>query len=222
MDILKMSLPGIGAPAYLVASIESKVARPKGGAVVLHGYGGCKEDMLGISVKLAERGMTALTLDLRDHGENKMLLGPEVMGDVREAVDWCRRFGYVVAVGHSLGGRLALSSGADKAIAISPALNPEFNDATAAWLNLTRVHRVRPSDVALPYEILTSLPPPTWENGRLTKARVLYGSRDLPEVIQACSSISDPDVIVKEIPGATHADMVSMGASIDAILSMLD
>ncbi|MGH7372459.1 MAG: alpha/beta hydrolase, partial [Candidatus Methylomirabilales bacterium] len=52
-------------PAYLFLP-----EAPRGGAAVVHGYGGCKEQMLGISARLAEEGWAALALDLRGHGEH--------------------------------------------------------------------------------------------------------------------------------------------------------
>jgi dienelactone hydrolase len=52
-------------PAYLFLP-ES----PRGGAAVVHGYGGCKEQMLGISARLAEEGWASLAIDIRGHGEH--------------------------------------------------------------------------------------------------------------------------------------------------------
>jgi dienelactone hydrolase len=95
---------------------------PRGGAAVVHGYGGCKEQMLGIAARLAEAGWTSVAIDLRGHGEHPAPLDEAVLNDVEAALQWLRRYGKVVAVGHSLGGRLALISSADLVIAISPAV----------------------------------------------------------------------------------------------------
>lgn len=32
-------------------------AAPKGAAVVIHGYGGCKEEQLGMAWRIAEKGL---------------------------------------------------------------------------------------------------------------------------------------------------------------------
>ena len=104
-------------PAYLFLP-----EAPRGGAAVVHGYGGCKEQMLGISARLAEEGWAALALDLRGHGEHPAPLNEGVLQDLEAALHWLRRFGRVVAVGHSLGGRLALISSADLVIAVSPSV----------------------------------------------------------------------------------------------------
>ncbi|MFQ5990471.1 MAG: alpha/beta hydrolase [Candidatus Methylomirabilales bacterium] len=95
---------------------------PRGGAAVIHGYGGCKEQMLGISARLAEQGWTSLAIDIRGHGEHPAPLDEGLLLDLEAALDSLRRYGRVVAVGHSLGGRLALISSADLVIAISPAV----------------------------------------------------------------------------------------------------
>lgn len=104
-------------PAYLFLP-----QNPRGGAAVVHGYGGCKEQMLGISARLGEEGWATLALDIRGHGEHPAPLDDEVLQDVETAITWLRRYGRVVAVGHSLGGRLALISTADLVIAISPSV----------------------------------------------------------------------------------------------------
>jgi len=104
-------------PAYLFLP-----EAPRGGAAVVHGYGGSKEQMLGISARLAEEGWAALALDLRGHGEHPAPLNEGVLQDLEAALHWLRRFGRVVAVGHSLGGRLALISSADLVIAVSPSV----------------------------------------------------------------------------------------------------
>ena len=104
-------------PAYLFLPKS-----PRGGAAVVHGYGGCKEQMLGISARLGEEGWATLALDLRGHGEHPAPLDDGVLQDLDAAITWLRQYGRVVAVGHSLGGRLALISSADLVIAISPSV----------------------------------------------------------------------------------------------------
>src|SRR5712691_8708150 len=97
-------------------------ASPRGGAVVCHGYGGSKEQMLGIAVTIAENGMAALAIDLCGHGENMAPIGPAMHGEVEAAIAFVRRFGRTAVIGHSLGGRLALMSSADVMLAMSPSV----------------------------------------------------------------------------------------------------
>src|SRR3989304_4910892 len=118
--------PFLRAPALQSADTHAVPAylflpeAPRGGAAVVHGYGGCKEQMLGISARLAEGGWATLALDLRGHGEHPAPLDEGVLQDLEAALHWLRRYERVVAVGHSLGGRLALISRAGLGVAISP------------------------------------------------------------------------------------------------------
>jgi dienelactone hydrolase len=104
-------------PAYLFLP-----ETPRGGVAVVHGYGGNKEQMLGIAARLAEEGWAGLALDIRGHGEHPAPLDEGLLQDLEAALTWLRRYGTVVALGHSLGGRLALISSADLVVAISPAV----------------------------------------------------------------------------------------------------
>jgi dienelactone hydrolase len=95
---------------------------PRGGAVVCHGYGGSKDQMLGIAAAIAEKGTAALAIDLCGHGENMWPIGPTMRDEMEAAVAFVRRFGKTAVIGHSLGGRLALMSSADVMVAMSPSV----------------------------------------------------------------------------------------------------
>jgi len=97
-------------------------ASPRGGAVVCHGYGGSKEQMLGIVTAIAEKGIAALAIDMCGHGENTAPIGPAMRDEMEAAVAFLRRFGRTAAIGHSLGGRMALMSSADVMVAMSPSV----------------------------------------------------------------------------------------------------
>ena len=116
--IVDLTAPdGHSIPAYLFSP-----ASPLGGVVVCHGYGGSKEQMLGVAVAVAERGMAALSIDLCGHGENRAPIGPGMREEMEAALAFIRRFGRAAAIGHSLGGRLALMSSADVMVAMSPSV----------------------------------------------------------------------------------------------------
>ena len=68
-------------------------ASPRGGAVVCHGYGGSKEQMLGIATAVAEKGIAVLAIDLCGHGENMAPIGPAMRDEMEAAVAFVRRFG---------------------------------------------------------------------------------------------------------------------------------
>jgi len=108
---------GHAVPAFLFSPTS-----PRGGAVVCHGYGGSKEQMLGVATSVAEKGIAALVIDLCGHGENTAPIGPQMRDELEAALHYIRRFGRAAVVGHSLGGRLALMSSADVMVAISPSV----------------------------------------------------------------------------------------------------
>jgi predicted alpha/beta-fold hydrolase len=65
MDIENRFLPGDGCkvPAILIQPED-----PIGAAVIVHGYGGNKEEQLGLGWRVAEAGLVACVIDLRGHG----------------------------------------------------------------------------------------------------------------------------------------------------------
>ncbi len=105
-------------PGFLFEPEDSVI----GGVAVIHGYSHSKDETLGLLARLAEAGMAAIAIDLRGHGEHPGQLDEGVAGDVETAVNFARRYGPAAAVGHSLGGRLALMSTADLVVAVSPAI----------------------------------------------------------------------------------------------------
>lgn len=104
-------------PAYLLLP-----QTPRGGVALVHGYGGNKEQMLGIAARLCEEGWASMPIDIRGHGEHPVSLDEGLLHDLEAALTRLRRYGKVVALGHSLGGRLALISSADLVVAISPSV----------------------------------------------------------------------------------------------------
>src|SRR6266545_1757628 len=106
--------PGPPIPAWQV----SPDVAPAAGAALFHSYGSCKEAMLGLALTLAGAGLVCTVPDLPGHGEHPEVFGPSVLDEARAAVQHARSYGSAVAVGHSLGGRLALLSGADAVLVV--------------------------------------------------------------------------------------------------------
>jgi len=114
---------GLAAPdGHAIPALLFSPASPRGGAVVCHGYGASKEEMLGVAAAVAEKGTAALVIDLCGHGENAAPIGPAMREELEAAIAFVRRFGRTAVVGHSLGGRLALMSSADVMVAMAPSV----------------------------------------------------------------------------------------------------
>jgi dienelactone hydrolase len=178
-------------------------ANPVGAAVIVHGYGGSKEEQLGLAWRIAEAGIVACAIDLRGHGQNTLLLDEKVVLDVESALRYCRRFGKVVAMGHSLGGRLSLVSNADYAVGISPALSTVFGKQTREDMKNLRKYKVRDSDSGDFLAVFRNIP--VWESRQEKPALIIYGSRDMPEIVAACDEIKDIPVL--KIEEALHGDI---------------
>ena len=74
---------GFGIPCVILTPSVSH-----GAAVVVHGYGGCKEEQLGLAWRIAEIGITACAIDHRGHGEHKLPLGEDVLQDVETVIKY--------------------------------------------------------------------------------------------------------------------------------------
>lgn len=97
-------------------------------ALLLHDYGGGRNDLCALASALAESGHSALAVELDGHGDNPRDIDSPVMSDLLEAAAHAlmRRAGSeaFVAVGVGLGGTLAIElfrkGLADRAVALDP------------------------------------------------------------------------------------------------------
>lgn len=176
-------LPGPQRPGWHVAPDSE----PAAGAVVLHGYGGSKEAMLGLALNLAETGFACIVPDLPGHGEHPEPFGPALLEEVRSAVEQARRYGPVLALGHSLGGRLALLSGADAVVAISPALpfqpSPEGIYALRTFAS-PKVRQDYPGQVV---DVLKELPAHSLVD---VPVLIVLGEGDIPSIVRAAEELA--------------------------------
>jgi hypothetical protein len=187
-------------------------------AVVVHGFGGNKEEQLGLSFRIAELGFDTYTVDLRGHGENVDALGPAMFDDVEALIAHCGRAGEVAAVGHSLGGRLALLSSADYRVGISPALGKTFSGRTRDTVKRQRNHRVNEASDDAGFEIIDALP----DVGALTAGDlILYGSRDVPEIVRSCEALQHDGQHVVRVDDAFHGDIFVLDATFHEIGRLL-
>lgn len=172
---------GHRVPAYLFLPPS-----PRGGVVVCHGYGGSKNEMLGIAAEIAEKGAAALVIDLCGHGENMSPIGPGMRDEVEAAVAFMRRFGRTAVVGHSLGGRLALMSSADVMVAMSPSVMAQMSPQ-GKWMfeNLPNP-AVREPFPTYVHELLEKLGPVP-SHGR--PCLLLYSERDIPTLLDGAGGL---------------------------------
>lgn len=205
---------GIKIPSTIIAP-----SKPSGAAVLVHGYGGCKEELMGLAWRVAELGIISCVIDLRGHGENLLNLDYGVFSDVEATIKYCRRYGKVAAIGHSSGGRLSLLSSADFAIGISPALNKEFSETTQKVLKDLRNYRVRESFQNVIFDILQTLP--VWHPNNSRQTSVIFGSRDIPEIVQACKELVSTDTTLDFIAGALHNDIFLLEKTIESVTNQL-
>jgi alpha-beta hydrolase superfamily lysophospholipase len=209
----------IQADGFVIPSIILTPPVSHGAAVIVHGYGGCKEEQLGLAWRVAEIGITACAIDHRGHGEHKLPLDEDVLQDVETVIKYCRRFGKVAAVGHSSGGRMCLISSADFAIGISPALRTTYSAQTQGIINDMRSYRVRESFSGVNFEILKKLP--VRESVDKTPALIVFGSRDVPEIVSSCKELKTKDYHVIEIDQALHNDIFLLEKTFAHVLKKL-
>ncbi|HYB77038.1 MAG TPA: hypothetical protein VEE85_02475 [Candidatus Bathyarchaeia archaeon] len=172
---------GHNIPAYLLAPESAH-----GGAVLIPGYGGAKEHMLGIAVALAEAGIASLTIDFCGHGENRTTIGPGMRDEMESAIGYMRRFGQTAALGISLGGRMALMSSADCMVAISPSVVTVMSPQGKWMFENFPSPFVREPYAGYVLELLDALGPvPPHDRPCL----LLYAERDIPALLDGAQGL---------------------------------
>ena len=216
MTIERIVIPSKG---HMIPAVELTPESPRGSVVVIHGYGGNKEEMLGLAWRIAEAGFRAVSIDLGGHGEHPLPFGAGITDDVDAALVFCAGKGPVAAVGHSLGGRLALLSGADGAIGISPALARQTGEQTKNIILTFRGHRVRTPKADLLFDILGDLP--AWDASADPERAAVFGSRDVPEIIAECRSAKEKGADVVELEQSMHGDIFNQETCFEAVTARL-
>jgi alpha-beta hydrolase superfamily lysophospholipase len=204
----------IAGDGFQVPAVLLMPANPAGAVVIVHGYGGSKEEQLGLAWRVAESGFIACAIDLRGHGEHRLPLDHDVLDDVETAIAHCRRFGKVTIIGHSIGGRLALLSSADAVIALSPAICPTYGPAIHKIID-SWSHKVREPSKAFAFPLLERLP--VWKPDGRRRTLIIYGSRDMPEIARGCRKLRDAGVPAVEVPGGLHSDIFLLEPTVEAI-----
>ncbi len=208
----------IEGDGFVVPAVMFLPARSSSIALIVHGYGGNKEEQLGLAWRIAETGIATCAIDLRGHGEHRLPFDEKVALDVSSAIAYCRSLGRVVVIGHSLGARLALLSDVDHIIAVSPALDSAFSPQTLGILKEMRSHRVREA-VSIP-DLFAGLPLYKPAVGR--KVLCVYGERDAPEIQKACGALQAAGERVVRIDNALHGDIWLLEPTFEIVKRQLD
>jgi len=214
MEIKREIIEGNG---FEVPCVTFKPSNSRGAVVLVHGYGGLKEETFGLALHIAEKGFTTGAIDLRGHGEHQFDLDGNILSDLETAISYFKRFGKVTAVGHSLGGRLSLISSADYAIGISPALNKTFSPQTRKILEELRGYRVHKSNFTV-FKILKDIPSFQFDEDN---SLIIYGSRDVPEIMSKCDKLKSEGTQVVQIENALHNDIFLFGPTFKTVTQKL-
>lgn len=205
-EIMDIEYRAISAEGYEVPAICITPDLPRGATVILPGYGGNKEEFAGLGWRVAEAGLAACIIDFRGHGNHPLPLDTGICNDVEAAIRFSRQFGPVIALGHSLGGRLALVSSADFHIAISPSLTRTYSERTNGLLKTLRGYRVHPPDLGAILAVQEALP--VWEpQGTAPDTLLIYGERDVPEIAEGCRAFEERGIKTVMVPGGLHNDI---------------
>jgi hypothetical protein len=166
--------------------------------------------------------INAISIDLRGHGENRNYYSIDVLNDLNTLIAQLNSKSKTIAIGHSLGGRLAMISDANYKIGISPAFLRNYSEQTVAMINNFRKYRVKEQSDNINFEILKNLP--VFDN-ESRNTMIVYGSRDVPEIKEECIRLSTLGIKTKEIKNAFHNDIytvnetfVCIGEFINSIL----
>jgi dienelactone hydrolase len=174
---------GHSIPAYIFSPDNSS----RGGVVVCPSYGATKEHVLALSAAIAEKGLSALSIDPCGHGQNMTPIGPQMLDELDAAVHYMRRFGPVGATGISLGGRLALMSSADVMVAISPAVVATISPQGKWMFENFPSPSVREPYSGYVLELLDALGPVPHHD---RPCLLLYAERDLPSLLEGAAGLN--------------------------------
>ncbi len=173
--------------------------------LVIHGYGGNKEELLGLAYHLADALRVSLRLfDLPGHGPDgdDLLTSQSAASAVQKRLKAMTRPSFFV--GHSLGARLGLTTGLPTGVSISlpgPAL---FEGGRRDLLKTLRARRVRESKpFAGLVEILSDPLTPAAET------LLLYAANDIKSATDMVREWQSTVARVEKIPQTGHLDIVS-------------
>jgi hypothetical protein len=190
-----------------------------GTVIIIHGYGGSKEEQLGLGWRIFESGYSACLIDLPGHGENMDYFEGDIKQYVDSIIDYYKDKGRLIVIGHSVGGRLSLTSQGNYVIGISPTLVNDFSNETKGFIKNIRSYRVRERDVEFLWYLHRQLP--VFDMTESDDALIIFGTRDVPEIANSCKRIKENANIVFEIDKAFHNDIYLNEKVFEIIINQL-
>jgi hypothetical protein len=216
MNINRVSIQknGFNIPSIIIEPTDSL-----GMVIIIHGYGGSKEEQLGLGWRISEAGFTTCLIDLPGHGENLDYFDGDINLYVDSVIDYYKNKNKIVVIGHSVGGRLSLTSQANYVIGISPTLVQDFSNETKGFIKNIRSYRVRERDNEFLWILHKQLP--LFDLTESKAAIIIYGTRDVPEIVNSCKSLQQNSNIVFEIDKAFHNDIYLNEGVFEIIISQI-
>lgn len=209
-------------PSVILVTSENPTKK----GLVIHGYGGNKEEMLGLAVMLAgNAGLALLIFDLPGHGafQDKEFNLENSLKRIKEIIHLChseREYASeesqseilrhnvpqddIIFIGHSIGARLGLMSGISKGILLSMPGDAFFEGNKKDLMRILRVRRVKEK---LPFsgleEILSVEVKPSKDN------LMLAADKDIQSVTALYDECLGNGIECKKIKNSNHLDIVS-------------
>jgi hypothetical protein len=173
--------------------------------LVIHGYGGNKEEMLGLAVNLAEKSDLRLAVfDLPGHGnfENKEFTLDNSIEAIRSAMEKLDDPKFFI--GHSVGARLGLLIGLPIAALISPPGEIIFEGGRGELLRVLRARRVNETTAyaGLEQVLATDVTP-------APRTLLLRASQELKSVTSLVKSWRASGIDDHRIDKTDHLDIIS-------------
>lgn len=185
--------------------ISIEPSKPLFCVLLLHGYGGSKEEMLPLGYRLALSGISAVIIDLPGHGQDKGIFNYK---NTNQAIAEVLTGGYIfqAIVGHSLGARLAMEYNLP-AVCLSPPLEMFFEGRRTELLNVLRVRRVNEE---APFEGLKSvMSEVNSKQMKVGQKLILYGDSDLQTVKDFAQNAAARGGETVKIEKASHSDIIT-------------
>jgi hypothetical protein len=210
----------IQSNGYNIPSIIIEPSESIGIVIIIHGYGGNKEEQLGLGWRISESGFTSCLIDLPGHGENDDYFEGDIKLYVDSVIDFYKKKeSKIIVVGHSIGGRLSLVSKAAYVIGISPTLVKEFSEGTKGFTTNIRSYRVRQLNDDFLWSLHRQLP--LFDIAEKKAALIIYGSRDIPEIIKSCKELKEKTNNVFEVDKVLHSDSYTNERVFEIIITHL-